>query len=208
MELREAGCISSFGECGLDACWSRVTRHPPRSMLPLSLTSFIFPLLTYFTPDAPARSQRPLFRPQPPALQFELRHQHAITPSAHVYFSDIPPLRASANGDGGSYPQSYAVHTRPVVTHKPASAAAFARARTRSMQRAESEALWWDEDEVQGPDTEKRETLLMLAKMTSNAYIAPTDPGWYDLGGNWTVVRARLTDASLCIIGSQGCSFI
>ncbi|ETW83412.1 hypothetical protein HETIRDRAFT_458744 [Heterobasidion irregulare TC 32-1] len=156
-------------------------------MLPLSLTSFIFPLLTYFTPDAPARSQRPLLRPQPPALQFELRHQHAVTPSAHVYFSDIPPLRASANGDGGSYPQSYAVHTRPVVTHKPASAAAFARARTRSMQRAESEALWWDEDEVQGPDTEKRETLLMLAKMTSNAYIAPTDPGWYDLGGNWTV---------------------
>ncbi|KAF7795282.1 hypothetical protein EIP86_006435, partial [Pleurotus ostreatoroseus] len=46
----------------------------------------------------------------------------------------------------------------------------------------------WDEDEVLAPDVTKRETLLLLAKMTSNAYYPePGTPGWYDLGERWNV---------------------
>lgn len=48
----------------------------------------------------------------------------------------------------------------------------------------------WEEDEVPAPDTSSRETLLTLAKMTSNAYYKnETDSGWWDLSGNWTSVR-------------------
>ncbi|THH15566.1 hypothetical protein EW146_g4941 [Bondarzewia mesenterica] len=154
-------------------------------MLPLSLANFIIPLLSFFVPRDPAVSQIPLSQPRPPTLQFELRQQHAVTPSAHVYFSDVPALRATANGV--AHRPSYSLNTRPIKTHKPQSAEAFTSARVRSMRRGESEALRWDEDEVPGPDTEKRETLLMLAKMTSNAYMEPGDNGWYDLEGNWTV---------------------
>lgn len=42
---------------------------------------------------------------------------------------------------------------------------------------------------MEGPDVESREVLLVLAKMTSNAYYdGPDEQGWYDLGGNWTAV--------------------
>ncbi|EMD33948.1 ATG15B [Gelatoporia subvermispora B] len=64
---------------------------------------------------------------------------------------------------------------------------AFHRARRRSLQFLENESLDWDEDEIVGPDTESRETILELAKMTSNAYYAPGETGWYDLEGNWNV---------------------
>ncbi|EJT96502.1 alpha/beta-hydrolase [Dacryopinax primogenitus] len=43
----------------------------------------------------------------------------------------------------------------------------------------------WDEDVVLLPDVSDRETLLELAKMTSNAYSAPADKDWYDLGHRW-----------------------
>jgi len=48
--------------------------------------------------------------------------------------------------------------------------------------------LDWLEDEIIGPDVEKRETLLELAKMTNNAYVEPEDPAWYELGSEWNVV--------------------
>ncbi|KAG9095272.1 hypothetical protein FRC06_009968 [Ceratobasidium sp. 370] len=47
-------------------------------------------------------------------------------------------------------------------------------------------SLGWEERDVDGPATDKRETLLALAKMTNNAYFHKDEPGWYDLGGNWT----------------------
>ncbi len=56
------------------------------------------------------------------------------------------------------------------------------------MRFGESVALGWEEDEVVGPDVEKRDTLLELAKMTNNAYLEPGEAGWYDLGGEWNVV--------------------
>ncbi|KAG8739452.1 putative lipase atg15 [Ceratobasidium sp. 414] len=48
------------------------------------------------------------------------------------------------------------------------------------------QSLGWEERDVEGPATDKRETLLALAKMTNNAYFHKDEPGWYDLGGNWT----------------------
>ncbi|KAF8758721.1 Lipase (class 3) [Rhizoctonia solani] len=46
--------------------------------------------------------------------------------------------------------------------------------------------ICWNEDDVDGPAIDKRETVLALAKMTNNAYLSPEESGWYDLGGNWT----------------------
>jgi lipase ATG15 len=51
----------------------------------------------------------------------------------------------------------------------------------------------WEEDEIVGPDVESRETLLLLAKMTNNAYLEPGEAGWYDLGDGWNAVRALIS---------------
>jgi putative lipase involved disintegration of autophagic bodies len=48
--------------------------------------------------------------------------------------------------------------------------------------------MGWQEDDVDGPAIDKRETVLVLAKMTNNAYLSPGESGWYDMGGNWTAV--------------------
>ncbi|PAV16217.1 alpha beta-hydrolase [Pyrrhoderma noxium] len=54
------------------------------------------------------------------------------------------------------------------------------------MTLGESAVLHWEEDEVEGPDVGRRETLLALAKMTYNAYVEPTDADWYELDKEWT----------------------
>lgn len=40
----------------------------------------------------------------------------------------------------------------------------------------------WDDVEVDAPDVTDRQTILTLAKMTSNAYTLPTADDWYPLG--------------------------
>ena len=55
--------------------------------------------------------------------------------------------------------------------------------------RGQSAALDWEEDDVLGPDVTQRETLLLLAKMTSDAYFVPGASGWYNLTDEWNVVR-------------------
>jgi putative lipase involved disintegration of autophagic bodies len=57
------------------------------------------------------------------------------------------------------------------------------------------QSLGWEESDVEGPATEKRETLLALAQMTNNAYYHKGQVGWYDLGGNWTAVSALPNNA-------------
>jgi hypothetical protein len=57
------------------------------------------------------------------------------------------------------------------------------------MKFGQSTPLDWDEEEIVGPNVESRETLLVLAKMTNNAYLQPDDKEWYSLGENWTTVR-------------------
>ncbi|KAH9945068.1 alpha/beta-hydrolase [Epithele typhae] len=151
-------------------------------MLLSTVTSWLAPFLAaplhnYLSPPAPAptRASRP--------LRFELRHLHAISPDARVVFRDVRQADVRALGVA----DEYALRPRKVKTHRPRSAAAFERARARSARLRESEAVEWDEDEVEGPDVADRETMLLLAKMTNNAYLAPDEQGWYDLGSEWNV---------------------
>jgi hypothetical protein len=123
------------------------------------------------------------------SLKFELRHLHATTAidSARIIFTDVEPQKLVSSGvfvsdTSGSTKPIYNVETRRMTAHKPASVEAHTRARLRSRKFMETEALDWDEDVVIGPDVEKRETLLELAKMTNNAYVEPDDPAWYDIG--------------------------
>ncbi|KAG2052224.1 hypothetical protein BDR06DRAFT_1057840 [Suillus hirtellus] len=49
-----------------------------------------------------------------------------------------------------------------------------------------SAILPWYKTEILGPNVEKQETLLELAKMTNDAYVTPDDSQWYELGKNWS----------------------
>jgi lipase ATG15 len=147
-------------------------------MMFLSFANFILPLFNIlFPPNVP---QRPISQ----TLTFRLRHFHAVTPSAHVYFADTPSL-STLNADT----QTLSISTAPVRTARPISAAAFSEARALSM-RAQSAALDWEDHEIPGPDISKRETLLLLAKMTSNAYVEPDADAWYNLTDEWGIVRS------------------
>lgn len=153
-------------------------------MLPTTLTSLLIPLLKFLTFD---RLHVPS-SPRPPRLNFELRHLHAQSPFGHILFSDVSQQKLHAfNGQNEN--NSYTVQARMTPSFRPPSFAAFSQARTRSIKFGQNEPLQWDEEEIVGPDVESRETLLTLAKMTNNAYIEPDDPAWYDLGGDWNVVR-------------------
>lgn len=159
-------------------------------MLPLSLLNVLQPLVHLLFPDGFASSQPPLSKP----LSFELRHLHAVTSSAQVYFSDIPPSSPYRTHSATNPDNSIILRPRRITRHRPSSPDAFSLSRTRSITKGENDArLGWEEDEVEAPDVESRETLLVLAKMTSNAYYdGPDENGWYDLGGNWTAVRIWL----------------
>ncbi|KAI0067284.1 alpha/beta-hydrolase [Artomyces pyxidatus] len=140
-------------------------------------SSVVFPVFSLFFPEY-TPSSSPSARSE---LHFELRHSHAVTSAAHVYFSNVGrsnPLRAERQ-------PAFTLRSKDIKTYKPLSAAAYVDARKRSIYRAESEVLHWDEEEVPGPDVESRESLLMLARMTSNAYNEPDSKEWYDLEGNY-----------------------
>jgi lipase ATG15 len=154
-------------------------------MLPTTLTSLLVPLLNLLSFNRPYES----ISPPPPRLKFELRHLHALSPYGHVLFSDVSQRKLHAQFNGQNDNNSYTVQTRVTSSFRPPSFTAFSQARTRSIKCGQSERLQWDEEEIIGPDVESRETLLELAKMTNNAYVEPDDPAWYDLGGNWNIVR-------------------
>jgi lipase ATG15 len=130
----------------------------------------------------------------PDSLYFELRHLHAVSPSARVVFSDV-----STTGNGGmnhlTHSTPYAVGTRSVNSYRPPESffplfyAANRRARRRQSATHEESSLW-KVKKVPGPDVESRETLLHLAKMSNNAYVLPEDGGWYDLGDDWEPVSS------------------
>ncbi|EIN09963.1 alpha/beta-hydrolase [Punctularia strigosozonata HHB-11173 SS5] len=117
--------------------------------------------------------------PQPggrPSLRFGLRHEHAVSPSGHVSFSDI-----------SRSPDLYALRAHSVKRQRLHyfNAEQYLLAR-RSRLHVTSKDNPWEEDEIIGPDVESRETLLLLAKMTNNAYLNPGETGWYDLGEGWS----------------------
>ncbi|KAJ7907664.1 hypothetical protein B0H13DRAFT_2662297 [Mycena leptocephala] len=112
----------------------------------------------------------------PASIRFQLRHEHAVANGSRSVFSDVSP---SFLGD------YYEVSTKNIETYRPPSAAAYADARLFSMRHAQSPMFTWN----------SRETLLQLAKMTSNSYYGETGhKSWYPLDG-W--------NASLPLVGSQ-----
>lgn len=150
-------------------------------MLPASLTSFLVPFVELII------GHRTSPQPVPPALNFQLRHVHAVSPSAHVWFSDVSERNVGTQSYSNT---SYTMATRRVTTWRPPSFDAISQARLHSMRFGQSQSLGWGEDEIEAPDHENRETLLLLAKMAENAYVEPGDPYWYDLGGTWNQVRS------------------
>ena len=158
-------------------------------MLLTPVASLLVPFLGWLSGNKRETPNQPS---QPQTLQLELRHLHAVSASsAHVVFSDVTHQSLNSiylNDTSRSIKPSYSLSTRSTKTYKPSSFDAHSEARLRSLRFRENLWLDWLEDEIIGPDVEKRETLLELAKMTNNAYVEPEDPAWYELGSEWNVV--------------------
>ncbi|KAJ7613843.1 Alpha/Beta hydrolase protein [Mycena polygramma] len=107
-------------------------------------------------------------------IRFRLRHEHAVFNGSRSVFANISP---SLLGD------YYEIPTKSIETHRPPSAEAFSDARLFAMRHAQSPVFAWNKVQVAGPDVTKRETLLQLAKMTSNSYYEPGHKSWYPLNG-------------------------
>lgn len=128
-----------------------------------------------------------LWSPSPPnprdnRLQFELRHEHALSNTSRIVFSDVPPSAQLALG-------SSSIRTKRTSVHKPVSQAL-------SGVRFRSGDLTWDTTEVDGPDVQDREALLLLAKLANNAYTEPGAKDWYDIGPDWNNVSSPVTHVS------------
>ena len=165
--------------------WRKGTRNDRNGMLPSLLLNLLNPLSTIFRD--PYQRITPAASRAVPRLTFQLRHLSAVSEHGHVLFSDIDHTSYARNLTAYSS-EEYTVNTRLLPSYRPPSFDAVENARYRSMKFGQSTLLDWDEEEIVGPDVESRETLLVLAKMTSNAYLQPDDDGWYSLGENWTTV--------------------
>lgn len=126
-----------------------------------------------------------------PSVRFQLRHQHTVSNSSRVIFSDIvsskPHFSASDSFE-------FETQTRRIITHQPSSFSAYSSARLRSMREGQSDAFLWKKEEILSPNVTNRKTLHTLAKMTSNAYYGDrTDKDWYDLGFNWNAVASSFS---------------
>ena len=113
-------------------------------------------------------------KPSDNTLHFELRHEHALSNTSRVVFSDVSP--SSQLTSAGSL-----IRTKRINVHKPLSQAL-------SGVRFGSGDLAWDTTEVDGPDIQDREVLLLLAQMANNAYTEPGAKDWYDIGPDWNSV--------------------
>ena len=132
-------------------------------------------LISIFLSSTPAE-------PNGPSITFRLRHQHAVTNTSRILFSDVPQV-ALLSGDETRF-------TLPVLTSKiprPRSFEALDAAR-KNWKPGLTPALDWDHWDVQTPDVSKRSTLHQLAKMSANSYVLDnaTSSDWYDVSDRWT----------------------
>ncbi|ELU40877.1 hypothetical protein AG1IA_05096 [Rhizoctonia solani AG-1 IA] len=127
------------------------------------------------------------------AIKFSLRHVHHAHPeTGRILWNDVDPI---SHISGYETEYTHTIETRHLTVQKPASFERWSEWRTK--RRRVPSTLYsplhtpdWKSYETIGPATDKRETLLALAKMTNNAYFKDSAlVGWYDLGGNWTNVR-------------------
>ena len=152
-------------------------------MLPTALTALLIPLLNIFVNKDPD-DYSPL--QIGPRLRFQLRHQHVAAPSGHVVFSDV---RSGPVSSLGSPSTIHELGTTYISSFRPPFFNEYIEARIRSVRRAQSTDLFWSHERILAPHVENRETLLELAKMTNNAYVAPNDSAWYALKEQWVHVR-------------------
>lgn len=131
-------------------------------MLPAALTTLLVSLLSLLT-DSPDVETVPAS--SPPALSFELRHLHAVSPSAHVVFADVPQR------PGILSESSHTLRTRTISSWKPPSFALHAQTRTQSMRFGQSllQDFPWEEEVIAAPDVEDRLTLLEQVASDSRA---------------------------------------
>src|SRR5262245_31024041 len=132
-----------------------------------ALTASLGPLQSLFSTNTPYQAPRN-------QLQFELRHQYALSNYTRVIFADI----SQVTSDGDDSRTSYTVQTREIASYKQPYLGPYSRWPSRSLRLDSSEDGDWDEVEIVGPDVESRETLLELAKMTHNAYLDVDDKRW------------------------------
>jgi lipase ATG15 len=128
-------------------------------------------------------AQTPL--PATSSIRFSLRHEHAIMNSSRIILRDIPQSTDLVASN------TYDIGVAPMTIHRPSSSSAFQQARFGPRNGEALQDLWWENEEVDGPNVTSRMTLLTLAKMSNNAYYdngTTGDKGWYDLGKDWTVV--------------------
>ncbi|KAJ3888084.1 Alpha/Beta hydrolase protein [Lentinula edodes] len=113
-----------------------------------------------------------------PELQFRLRHLHGVSNNSRTIFVDLPQSYSD-------FAENYTVRTHNIQSYRPPSFSAFSDARRMSRIYGQSTSLAWDGIETRAPNSTHRNTLLTLAKMTSNAYYEPVDKEWYDIGTDW-----------------------
>jgi len=119
--------------------------------------------------------------PSKNSLTFQLRHLHTISDDNRILFTNVNPgSQQSSFSNGG-----FTVKTTSVKAHRPRKLSLL----TQDPEGFSQDGASWIEEDIVGPNITDRETLRLLAKMTSNSYLETTDdPLWYDLGGNWTAV--------------------
>ena len=170
----------------MDGCGRKWQKGDRNGMLPSLFLSLFNSLSSVFY--LPYQLVAPAPSTAAPRLTFQLRHLHAVSEHGHVLLSDVD--RTSHVGNLTTYAsEEYTIDTRLLSSFRPPSFDAVRNARYRSMKFGQTTLLDWGEEEIAGPDVESRETLLVLAKMTNNAYLQPDEKEWYPLGGNWTTVR-------------------
>lgn len=146
--------------------------------LPATLQGLIFSLLA-------AQSEPPnTSGSDSSSITFQLRHQHAVTNSSRIIFSDIKPSASFADGDE----TVFSVISRNANVPRPESFSAFDSARKgRYRTDTTTTTLGWKDWEIPTPDVTKRSTLLHLAKMAYNTYAADntTASDWYAISDDW-----------------------
>lgn len=166
--------------------------------LPLAFTWAIWP----WAPEPP--------QPSLNTLEFTLRHFHAHQAARIVLKDVLDHHRLAIAQQTPEYNTTFSLVPRLTKIQRPRSQQQFFQAREASLRRErkrlrgepvenEEIAVVWDEWDVPGPNTGSRDALLVLAKMTWNAYIPPEDGTWYDLGEDWgTVCTISLLQIVIC----------
>jgi len=138
--------------------------------LPLTLCYVQYPFLPLnATSPYPATTALEYDVATHPALNFRLRHRFDHTPtSTHPKHFNRTDYSAEDIHAFSPPFQSYTI--RRTLKSKLAP------------QRDQDTVTAWQRQNMVVPDLSHNETLLALAMMTSNAYVDPTQPSWYDVG--------------------------